>query len=80
MSVCEFTTNKLLMLKEQMSRTNLCMLSFCLGDSMEWSLAESGGTSFSIDRNESCIMTGGTEQCISLYEAGPRYRGVGNAL
>lgn len=75
-SVCEFTPNKQLILKERMCNSNFYMLSFCLGEGMEWSFTEAGSMSFSIDRNESCVVTGGTEQCTSVYEAGQKYRGI----
>lgn len=77
LSVFEFAPTRPLLLKERMKQSNLCMLSFCLGDSIEWSLEEMEGTVLSLDRNECCIMTGTTNQCISRYEAGRHYFGVG---
>lgn len=77
LSICKFTPQKTLTLKEHMAATDLCMMSFCLGESMEWSLAEVPGKQLTIERNESCIMTGGTEQCLSIYEEGRLYHGIG---
>ena len=80
LSVCKFTPQKTLTLKEHMATTDIYMMSFCLGESMEWSLAEVAGKQLTIERNESCIMTGGTEQCVSTYEKGRQYHGIGIAF
>lgn len=76
-STCDFRFHKSLCMEEQMKEDGICMLSFCLSDGFEWSLIEAGGNTFSIGEKESCIMMGGTEKCVSLYNAGHSYRGIG---
>ena len=77
LSICKFTPQKAIIMKEKMATTNLCMMSFCLGENIEWSFAETPGKQLEIERNESCIMTGGTKQCVSAYREGAEYYGIG---
>lgn len=73
----KFTPSQNITLREKMAETDLCTLSFCLGEGLEWSLDEAFGKQFLIERNESCILAGGTNQCISIYEDGMQYHGIG---
>ena len=77
LSIFTFTPQKGTIVKEEMAESDFCMLSFCLGEALEWSLSEAPGKLFHIEGNESCIINGGTDQCISRYERGQRYNGLG---
>lgn len=77
LSIFNYIPSAPTIVKEKMALSNICTMSFCLGESIEWSLNEVPGKKMSVDRNESCIMTGGTEKCISQYEEGARYQGIG---
>lgn len=77
LSMFKFTPQESITLKEKMAATDFCMMSFCLSEGLKWSFAELPGKQFMIERNESCIITGGTDQCISIYEKGLQYHGIG---
>lgn len=77
LSIFNYIPTEATVMKEKMALSNVCIMSFCLGERIEWSLNEVPGKQLSVDRNESCIMTGGTEQCISKYEEGMQYLGIG---
>ena len=77
LSIFNYIPSEQTIMKEKMAASNICTLSFCLGEGIEWSFNEVPGKQLSVDRNESCIMTGGTELCISKYEKGVQYQGIG---
>ncbi|MDR1615872.1 MAG: AraC family transcriptional regulator [Syntrophomonadaceae bacterium] len=76
-SACDFYLHKPLSLVEQVKDNNVCMLSFCLSDGFEWSLAGGDGGTFSIAEKESCIMMESSEKCISHYSRERQYKGIG---
>ncbi len=75
--VFEFTPDQSLFLEERMRKTGMYMLSFCLGAGIEWSFSKEKEAVYSLERNESCIMWGTAEQCVSRYVGGQQYLGVG---
>ncbi|WP_124067296.1 AraC family transcriptional regulator [Clostridium sp. E02] len=77
LSIFNYIPSATTILQEKKEASSICTLSFCLGERIEWTLNEVPGKKLSIDRNESCIMTGGTEKCISQYEEGVQYQGIG---
>ncbi len=77
LSIFEFTPDQSLFLEEQVRETGMYMLSFCLGAGIEWSNPEERGRAYSLERNESYIMRGTAKKCVSQYEGGQYYLGVG---
>ena len=77
LSVCRFTPPEDMTLHEHMPETDIFRLSFCLGGNMGFSFSEVPGKLLSIERGESCVMAGGTARCISEYEGGKEYYGLG---
>ncbi|MFV0414075.1 MAG: helix-turn-helix transcriptional regulator [Oscillospiraceae bacterium] len=77
LSVCRFTPPEDMTLHECMPETDIFRLSFCLGGNMGFSFAEVPGKLLSVERGESCAITGGTARCVSEYEGGKEYYGLG---
>ncbi|QOR35199.1 helix-turn-helix transcriptional regulator [Clostridium sp. 'deep sea'] len=77
LSIFNFIPQESITLKEKMSTSNHYMMSFCIGERFEWSLADSLSKHLTIEHNETCIMTCGTERCISTYDEGLKYHGIG---
>lgn len=76
LTVFDFTPNQQLILKEQIKSDHLYRLSFCLGDSIEWSFTGLD-LGFCLEKNESCLMTHASGECISKFDKGKHYYGIG---
>jgi len=76
LTLFDFTPDQQLVLKEQIKSDHLNRLSFCLGDSIEWSFTGLDVV-FRLEKNESCLMTNVSGECISKFDKGKHYYGVG---
>lgn len=56
LSVFKFSPKEKITVEEKMIETNFCVMSFCLGESLEFSIVENPSKQLTIENIESCMI------------------------